>query len=360
MGIRRALIGICMVAALAPAPATVLAKSYDVLDLKAVPSELASKSLIFAIRKYHGKYYATGHRGHILYSDDAINWTQASVPVRSSLLDIHFPTPELGWAVGHEGVILHSTDGGKTWAKQYDGLRYGTEGLAYYTKLAEENPDEEIYSYMIEEMQFAIEQGADKPLFKVEFHSPTFGHVLGAYGMILRTDDGGKNWQHVLENTENDSFYHVYDVANLDGDKRFFMSGEAGLFMIGDAEAKKATLLETVPWEGSFFTAAATPSGAIVLGGLRGRMFRTIDEGASWEEVPKRPTSSMVDSVVLEDGRVIFVGIAGEIMISDDDGMTFSLVPLTTGNRIYTVEEGPGGSLLLGGPAGIEKLVLPK
>lgn len=360
MGIRRALIGICLAAALAPAPAAVFAKTYDVLELAATPSELASRSLIFAIRKYHGTYYATGHHGHILYSEDGTNWTQASVPVRSSLLDIHFPTPELGWAVGHEGVILHSSDGGKTWVKQYDGLRYGTEGLAYYSQLAEENPDNEAYSFMIEEMAFAIEQGADKPLFKVEFHSPTFGHVGGAYGMILRTVDGGQSWVHVLENTENDSFYHIYDVASLSGNNRFFMSGEAGLFMIGDADAKIATRVETVPWQGSFFTAAATQSGAIVLGGLRGRVFRTENEGQSWEEVPKRPTSSMVDSVVLADGRVVLVGIAGEIMMSEDDGRTFSLVPLTTGNRIYTVAEGPEGSLLLGGPAGIEKLTLPQ
>ena len=360
MGIRKALIGIVLAATLAPAAQTVSAQDYDVLDLPAVPSELAAKSLIFAVREFNGKYYATGHHGHILYSDDGENWTQAQVPVRSSLLDIFFITPELGWAVGHEGVILHSADGGKTWVKQYDGKRYGAEGLAYYSKLAAENPDNEDYPFLVEEMQFAIEQGADKPLFKVEFHSPTFGHVLGAYGMILRTIDGGQNWVHVLENTENDSFFHVYDVAGLAGTNRFFMSGEAGLFMIGDAEAEEAKLVETVPWEGSFFTAVATQGGAIVLGGLRGRVFRTEDEGQSWEEVPKRPTSSIVDSVVLDDGRVVLVGIAGEILISSDDGSTFSPLPLTTGSRIYAVAEGPGGSLLLGGPAGIAKLKLPQ
>ncbi len=360
MGIRRALIGICLAAALTPVAHTVSAQAYDVLDLPAVPSELAARSLIFAIREFNGTYYATGHRGHILYSDDGENWTQADVPVRSSLLDIFFATPEQGWAVGHEGVILHSSDGGKTWVKQYDGKRYGTEGLAYYQKLAAENPDNELYPFMIEEMQFAIEQGADKPLFKVEFHTPTFGHVLGAYGMILRTEDGGKTWIHVLENMENDSFYHVYDVAKLEGENRFFLSGEAGLFMIGDADAKQGKVIETVPWQGSFFTAAATREGAIVLGGLRGRVFRTDDEGSSWAEVPKRPTSSMVDSTVLDDGRIVFVGIAGEILISDDDGRSFSQVPLSTGNRIYTVEAGPDGSLLFGGPAGIQKLTLPQ
>ncbi len=82
---------------------------YDVLQLPAVPSALASKSLIYSIRKFGDRFFATGHHGHILYSDDGgESWQQAQVPVRSSILDIDFPTPELGWAVGHEGVILHS------------------------------------------------------------------------------------------------------------------------------------------------------------------------------------------------------------------------------------------------------------
>jgi photosystem II stability/assembly factor-like uncharacterized protein len=131
------------------------AARYDVLELPAVPSELASTSLIFTVRKFGDRYFAVGHRGHILYSDDGgDSWSQAEVPVRSTLLDIHFPTPESGWAVGHEGVILHSADGGKTWAKQYDGLRYGEEGLAFYQNLVEENPDNELYPYFVEEMEF--------------------------------------------------------------------------------------------------------------------------------------------------------------------------------------------------------------
>lgn len=360
MGIRRSLVALCVSLLLAPWASVSAQKSYDVLELPAVPSELAAKSLVFAIHKYHDRYFAVGHHGHILYSDDGENWNQAEVPVRSSLLDIHFPTPELGWAVGHEGVILHSADGGQTWVKQYDGLRYGEEGLAFYRKMAEENPDNEDFPFLVEEMEFAISQGADKPLFKVHFHDGEFGHVFGAYGMILKTEDGGQNWQHVLHTTENHSFYHLFDFAHLSGDARFFLSGEAGLFLIGDARSETAVQVESVPWEGSFFTSAAARDGAVVLGGLRGRMFRTEDEGENWEEVQKPPTSSIVDSAVLDDGRLVFAGIAGELLVSSDAGRSFNFLPISGGGRIYTVSQGPVGSLLVGGPAGIKKLQLPQ
>ena len=360
MGSKRALLALLLAVSLAPWSAA-WTKSFDVLDLPAVKSDLAASSLIYTIREYHGTYYATGIQGHILYSKDGgESWTQAEVPVRSSITDIFFPSPELGWAVGHEGVILHSSDGGKTWVKQFDGLRYGTEGLAYYEKLAAEYPDNDYYPYLMEEMQFAIDQGADKPFFRVYFHDDKFGHALGAYGMMMRTTDGGENWEHVLHTSDNDSFYHVFDFAPLPEPGRFFMAGEAGLFMIGDINARTATLVENVPWEGSFFTSTAAADGSIVLGGLRGRMFRTEDEGQTWAEVQKPPGSSLVASTRLDNGMLVFAGIAGDLFFSTDNGATFNYLPLRTGDRVYTVEEGPAGTLLVGGPGGIQKLKLPQ
>jgi len=98
----------------------------------------------------------------------------------------------------------------------------------------------------------------------------------------------------------------------------------------------------------------------VVLGGLRGKMYRTADEGLTWAEVQKPPSSAMVDSAVLGDGRLVFSGIAGDLLVSSDDGNSFNYLPVSSGNRIYTVEQGPPGTLLVGGPAGIQKLKLPQ
>ena len=357
MSLRQTLTSLLM-AALASTLAQ--AASYDVLDLPAVKSELAPHSMIYSIEKPGERIFATGHRGHILFSDDGgASWTQADVPVRSAITDIHFPTPEKGWAVGHEGVILHSSEGGETWAKQFDGIRYGEEGLVLYEGMLDADPENELLLYLVEEMQFAIEQGADKPFFRVFFLNDKQGYAMGAYGMSMVTFDGGETWEHNLHLLENDSFYHIFDFAPLPEEGRYFISGEAGLFMVGDVNERKATMIHSIPWEGSFFASADASDGSIVMGGLRGRMFRTEDVGQTWTVVEKPPTSSIVDSVRLEDGRLIFVGIAGEILISDDNGMSFAPVPLRTGSRIYAVAEGEPGTLLVGGPLGIQQLTLP-
>ena len=141
-----------------------------------------------------------------------------------------------------------------------------------------------------------------------------------------------------------------------------FLAGEAGLFLVADIsgpyEERHARLVTSVPWEGSFFTSLDTADGAIVVGGLRGQMFRTTDAGDTWTVVEKPPTSSIVDSVRLPDDRLIFVGIAGEILASNDNGDSFTKLPVTSGDRIYTVAAVGNDTLLVGGPNGIQKVSL--
>ena len=361
MAIRQALLGAFLSAFVLPWTLA-YADGYDVLNLPASATEFADKAPLFVVRKFGDRYFSAGARGHIIFSDDnGETWTQASVPVRSTLLDIFFLNDKLGWAVGHEGVILHSSDGGLNWELQYDGVRYGEEGLAFYSKLAAENPDDDLYPYMIGEMEFAIEQGADKPFFGVVFYNENHGHAAGAYGMILVTRDGGKTWQHVLHHMENDDFYHIFDFTPLPEPGQSFLVGEAGLLMVGDINLERGVRVHSVPWEGSFFTAIDAADGAIVMGGLRGRMFRTEDAGTSWTVVEKPPTSAVVALSRMADGTLVGGGVAGEILVSKDDGKSFAMSPasLTVG-PIFDLTEGTGNSLLVAGPTGIKSATLPQ
>lgn len=364
MAIKNALLGVILGTLLIPFSLS-HAATYDVLKLPSAPTQFAARAPLFVIKKFGDRYFAAGDRGHIIYSDDGgKTWTQAQVPVRSTLLDIDFATPEIGWAVGHEGVILHTADGGKTWDLQYDGLRYGEEGLAFYTRLAEENPDDEIYPILVGEMEFAISQGADKPFFRVAAHDENYVHVIGAYGMLMATFDGGKTWVHRMESAENDSFNHLFDFAPLPEPGRFFMVGEAGLFLIGDISSddineRRSTRVHSVPWEGSFFATVAASDGAIVMGGLRGRMFRTTTEGETWTVVEKPATSAIDAMIRLADGTLVAAGVGGEILVSIDDGVSFKMDPASGSvGPIFDLVQSQGDALLIAGPKGIKSVTL--
>ena len=95
----------------------------DVLNRPAMMSPLASKRLLVSMTRFGDRLVAVGPRGHIVVStDEGKTWSQAKVPVSSDLTAVYFPSATHGWAVGHDGVVLASTDGGTSWIKQLDGF----------------------------------------------------------------------------------------------------------------------------------------------------------------------------------------------------------------------------------------------
>ena len=77
----------------------------------------AAHSLLLDAVHTDAGYFVVGERGHILSSTDAQTWTQVKVPTRSTLTSIATAGGQL-WAAGHDGVIVHSADQGRTWTRQ--------------------------------------------------------------------------------------------------------------------------------------------------------------------------------------------------------------------------------------------------
>lgn len=348
------------------------AKPYDVLDLPAVQSPLAAHALIYSLTRAGERFFATGIRGHILYSDDfGQSWTQAeSVPVRASLLDASFPTPDQGWVVGHEAVILHTEDGGKTWVKQADGRALPKIGLDYYQKKLAAHPDDERYAFLIDEMNLAVEQEADRPFFKIFMRDITTGFAAGAYGYLFRTVDAGKSWYPIMELLDLEQMVHLFDLAQqpnapanaFDRDTvaaDIVVSGEMGTILAMDPETAHWRM-QDFPYEGSMFTISATGGDSLVTGGLRGLAFYSTDRGASWTAVKKPPTGAVVSSTVLADGRVILATQEGNLLASSDHGASFTPLPMKDALPLSDVIEGRPGELILSGVFGVRIYKLPE
>ena len=328
--------------------------TYDVLNLPAVKSKHASTTLVYAVSRTGDRFFAAGQRGHILYSDDyGDSWTQANVPVRSAILDIHFPSPEKGWAVGHSGVVLHSSDGGKNWVKQLDGLQVGTLGLEYYKQKSAAEPDNDRLSYLIEEMEFAINQGADKPFFKVYFENENTGYAIGAYSILFRTDDGGQNWIPAMEVLDLYQYVHLFDFDILDG--KYVLAGEMGNVLIQD-DVTGDYVPQDYPYEGSIFTVLATGEKQLFAGGLQGSAYYSGDGGVTWSESNKPRTGAIIDSILLSDGRILIASGEGRLMASEDGGANFTMLQSDHRGRISSVVESRPGELILSGPFGLRQL----
>src|SRR5574337_756178 len=89
----------------------------DPVDSPAEIMPLAAQSLLLGLARTANGYVAVGGRGDILVSADGANWKQVKVPTRSTLTAVAAVDANV-WAVGHDGVIVHSSDNGEHWQMQ--------------------------------------------------------------------------------------------------------------------------------------------------------------------------------------------------------------------------------------------------
>jgi photosystem II stability/assembly factor-like uncharacterized protein len=290
------------------------AAAEEILPEPAVQSPLAEKSLLLDATAIDGNLVVVGGRGHILTStDNGASWQQAVVPTRGSLTGVYFHDRDLGWAVGHDAVILRTGDGGTTW------------------KLVNWAPEEE------------------NPLLGVWFWDADNGFAFGAYGSFYRTTDGGETWS--LE-TISEWDFHLHHIARA-ADGRLYMAAEAGVIYRSDDGGQTWAELQS-PYEGSFFGVLPLEGDTVLVFGLQGHLFRSQDAGESWTPVETGTTAMLTDGIRLREGEIIISGLGGTLLISTDGGASFELLPQPDRRGISAIVEVIDGQLLMVGEFGVK------
>lgn len=289
------------------------------------PARLAASSLVLDTHTLDDGYVAVGERGHILLSSEGKEWRQIeNVPTRATLTAVTVVGDQL-WAVGHDAVVLHSADAGATWELQYS------------------DPD------------------AEQPLMDVLFLDQQRGIAIGAYSLVMLTDDGGENWDVASmldikngeladwwaqqesadseddealddeadaddesfaddelvddewaddedEFVEDDIEYHLNAIIPLDDDQ-LLIAGEAGNGYFSD-DAGESWWHFSFPYTGSMFGLIRESDDCILAYGLRGHIQRTCDNGLNWSEINNDNKASLFGAV-RRNGEVILVGSNG-------------------------------------------------
>jgi photosystem II stability/assembly factor-like uncharacterized protein len=319
----------------------------DVLDTPARESALAPNALLSGLARAGTRVVAVGQRGHVLTSDDAgKTWQPGQVPLSSDLVAVHFAGAGAGWAVGHDGVVLASQDGGRRWTRQLDGRGLGGVLVKHYTQLGDAK-------WLAEAKRFEA-QGAENPLLDVWFDDANNGIVVGAFGLVLRTADGGATWEPLLHATDNPKALHLYAVRRVGG--QLFIVGEQGLLLKHDQGSGRFVAL-TSPYPGTLFGVLGNDR-AVLAYGLRGNVVRSTDRGSSWHSVPTGVQVGLTAGTLDERGRIVLVSQAGHVLVSADDGASFTPVKRERALPAAAVVSAAPGTLVLAGPRGALPLAL--
>lgn len=349
-------LGCAVAAVLAAAPAD---PWRDVLDVPAAKSALAPRALINGIAQAGERLVAVGQRGHVLLSDDqGKSWQQAEVPASSDLVAVAFATPTQGFAVGHDGIVLRSDDAGARWSRVLDGRQAGAAMLEFYQREATQLGDEKTAAALLQEAERFAAQGLENPFLDVAFENASTGYLVGAFGLILRTTDGGTSWQPLLHATDNPKALHLYAVRVVGGE--VYVAGEQGLLLKLDRTAAgggKFRALE-LPYKGTLFGISGTPR-ALLVHGLRGTLLRSTDGGLSWQPVNTGLQVGLTASATDAQGRIAIASQAGHVLISRDDGASFAPAKLAKPLPAAAVALIGPSALVIGGPRGLAAASLP-
>jgi len=341
--------GIGLFLAVLASSAAVAADYKGPLEVPAqVNTQFAQANRLTAVAKAGNALVAAGPRGHILVSENGgQTWIQVPAPVSSDLVAIRFLNATHGWAVGHDGIVLHSADAGKTWIKQFDGKQAAAVADAYF-KRAVAAGDEQAKAFESFVTRF-VEEGADKPFLDVLFLNEKEGFLVGAFGTAFRTRDGGKTWEPLFWRVENPNSYHLYALATHAGE--LYAAGERGLLLRWNREQERFVALAS-PYPGSFFGMLDTGKELIAYG-LRGNVYATSDGATTWRKIETPAPDSAVGATNLADGRYALVTVGGRILLSKKDGSGFDRLPARSPMPYASVAAAGGQTVVAVGARGI-------
>ena len=103
-----------------------------------------------------------------------------------------------------------------------------------------------------------------------------------------------------------------------------FVAAEQGM-ILKSYDGENWTYVDT-GYKGSFWTGIVLNNGTLLVGGLRGTIYRSTDDGRSWREAKSGFKSSITDFAEA-GGKVYAAALDGVFLESDDHGATFTGEP---------------------------------
>jgi photosystem II stability/assembly factor-like uncharacterized protein len=262
---------------------------------------------------------AVGDRGYIVISDDqGKSWRRAKAPAAPLLTAVAFLDDKLGIAVGHDAVILATSDGGETWSLRSSAPADG------------------------------------RPLLDVLFAKKDLAVAIGAYGAYYESTDAGTTWS-ARKITTGDKHFNA--ILGL-GEGRLLIVGEEGT-ILASTDWGRSWAPVASPYKGSLFGAVASDDGAVVAFGMRGRIYRSADGGKSWTQVDNSSTAALIGGEKLPDGAIVLAGAAGTALVSRDQGRSFVAINTGTTRAFSKPVLGEPGRVLLLGESGAREVSLP-
>ena len=294
--------------------------------------------------------------------------------IEGMLQDVYFMDDQNGLVVGNGGLMLKTSDGGKTWEKMEVDMR--PPGAGQRPGGGGGPPGG------------GFGRGGPAPLYNIYFIDENVGFITGGRGTILKTEDGGKTWARKMARS---------DTPGRGGRPGGIRANLMGIQMISETTGfiagSENTILKTTDggetWVGSSERARVgetrnnlenilfvSPTTGWVIGSF-GTLLHTTDAGEAWEKRDPGFDNNLFGIHFLDENTGWICGQEGLILHTTDGGATWnqqktesyddlhdiifvdamvgwavggynSILHTTDGGKTWTVSNIPGGATFKG------------
>ncbi len=295
--------------------------------------------------------------------------------IEGMLQDVYFMDDQNGLVVGNGGLMLKTSDGGKTWEKMEVDMR--PPGAGQRPGGGGGGPPGGGFG-----------RGGPAPLYNIYFIDENVGFITGGRGTILKTEDGGKTWARKIARS---------DTPGRGGRPGGIRANLMGIQMISETTGfiagSENTILKTTDggetWVGSSERARVgetrnnlenilfvSPTTGWVIGSF-GTLLHTTDAGEAWEKRDPGFDNNLFGIHFLDENTGWICGQEGLILHTADGGATWnqqktesyddlhdiifvdamvgwavggynSILHTTDGGKTWTVSNIPGGATFKG------------
>lgn len=265
--------------------------------------------------------------------------------VHQALFSVDFEGDN-GVAVGADGEVQTTADGGKTWKKTK--LSTPLALLDVHMNSARTLAAGQSGTMFLKNTGAAWEKvssGSEKRLFGVASNVDGLSVAVGEFGALLLSEDGGKTW-HALTldwmqiGTDGGAEPHLYavDVAT---DGAISVVGEFGLVLRSTDRGRTWSVQSK--GAASLFAIQILDDGKGFAVGQDGYAIKTADHGLTWTCVDVGSKAILNGVHASPDGRVVITAMR-EMMISQDGGASWNAVDNPEVTTVWYVGVGSSGT----------------
>ncbi|MDX1668791.1 MAG: YCF48-related protein, partial [Limnobacter sp.] len=173
------------------------------------------------------------------------------------------------------------------------------------------------------------------PMLDVWFKDESNGWVVGSYGQIFETKDGGDTWDLISERLDNPDYRH-YNGLYGDQDGRLIIAGESGRVYLSQDWGQTWVRNDT-GYIGHLYGVETMPSDqggmAVLAYGFGGNVFRLGAGADKWWQLDS-PTKESIVGAAYDGSRVVMVDQAGRLMTTGQTGVKLNFITTKEGKPV--------------------------